>query len=217
MNNFLDKYKEDIEYLKKVTGKKIKNDRDDINVLSKISEIKFGKYLAERFVSNIQYEPLVLNKTPDWLVECNGDKIIFEVLKINLPNEELEKKIQLYKDNQLNFDFAGIYSGLACLNRNDSDKILRKEEVYRELVEMHNYNLIICIDATDWDKKLDVMDIQTSFDFENKDSPFYNVNFVKNISGLIVEPYFGNVRFIPNHNVNKKLNKKNIDILKDNW
>tara|TARA_B110000967_G_scaffold189935_1_gene214124 strand:+ start:516 stop:1181 length:666 start_codon:yes stop_codon:yes gene_type:complete len=217
MNNFSDKYKEDIEFLERVTGKsirmKLNNDRNEINLISTISEIRFGKYLAVKFGSNIEYEPVILGKTPDWLVNINGDKIIFEVLRINLPNEKLEEKIRLFKENELDIDSSGVYTGLACLNRNDSDKILKKEKTYRSLIKTHNYKLVICIDATDWDKKIDVMDIKTSFDFENKESPFYHMNFTKNVAGLIVEPYFGNIEFIFNQNVNNKLNKKNIDIL----
>tara|TARA_B110000114_G_C14934694_1_gene333840 strand:+ start:73 stop:738 length:666 start_codon:yes stop_codon:yes gene_type:complete len=217
MNDFLNKYKEDIKLLEKITGKsiltKLRKNKNEINLVSKISEIKFGKYLASKFGDNIEYEPLILKKTPDWLVNINGDKIIFEVLKINLPNEKFEEKIELYKKGELKIASSGTYIGLACLNRNDLGKILKKEETYRKLIELYDYKLVICIDATDWDKKIDVMDIKTSFDFENKESPFYHINFTKNVAGLIVKPYFGNIEFIFNQNVEKKLDKKNLDIL----
>ena len=204
--------------MEEVTGKsilkKLLKTNDDINFVSMISEIKFGKYLLKKFGNGIEFEPNIEGKKPDWFIDINNDKIIFEVLKINLCNEMLQEKLNKYKDGETEIASSGVFLGSSCLNRNDLDKILNKEKKYRHLIELNGYKLIICIDATDWDKKIDVLDIKASFDFDNKNSPFYHMNFVKNITGLLVEPYFGNIEFIFNQNVNKKLNTENIKILK---
>jgi hypothetical protein len=223
MNLFLEKnpnYIDDIKILEEVTGKSILNrllkTTDEINFVSMISEINFGKYLLKKFGNVIEFEPNIEGKKPDWFIDINNDKIIFEVLRINLHNEKLQEKLDNYKDGETEMASSGVFIGSAHLNRNDLDKVLNKEIQYRHLIELNEYKLVICIDATDWDKRIDVLDVKTSFDFDNKNSPFYHMNFVKNISGLIVEPYFGNIEFIYNQNVNKKLNTKNINILKSN-
>lgn len=222
MNYFLENnknYIDDIVYLEKVTGKSILNgllkNNDEINFFSTISEIKFGKYIVDKFGENLKYEPNIFGKTPDWLVEINGDKIIFEVLRINPPNERLLEKIESYKQDKSNSDSCGVYIDLGCLNRNDLEKIIKKEEKYRELIETKDYKIIICIDASDWDKKIDVLDIKCSFDFENEKSPTYYGYFTKNVSGLVVKPYFGNTEFIINNNVQNKLNDRTLNILKN--
>ena len=156
MKRILYKYKSDIENLEKITGKtiykSILNEKDKINFLSKISEIKTGRYLAKIFSYNIEYEPNIDKKKPDWVVETNGEKIIFEVLKINLPNEKLLKKIALYEDENLTIPNSGVFISLASLSKNDKSKIEYKVKNYRELIEKKGYKLIIGIDASDWCK-----------------------------------------------------------------
>jgi hypothetical protein len=84
-------YLKKIEELKTATGKstlnKIELEDDDINFYSKLSEIKFGHILLEAFGGNLEFEPNIFEKTPDWLIHKNNEKIIFEVLRINPPNE----------------------------------------------------------------------------------------------------------------------------------
>ncbi|MFD1316183.1 hypothetical protein [Namhaeicola litoreus] len=221
MKRFLENNKEflsDIEHLEKITGKtilkKILANSDEINFLSARSEIKFGKYLAEKFDNNLEYEPNILEKKPDWLVSTNEDKIICEVLRINIPNEKLQTKIKSYEANELNVDTSGCFVGLGCLNQNDLQKVLKKEKTYRDLIINDDFKLIICIDASDWDKKIDVKDIKDSFDFKNDKSPFYHKDFTQNVSGLIVMPYLGDTKFIHNISVKNKLDPKNLEILK---
>lgn len=221
INSFFEKNKNYSEYIKQleiVTGKpilkKLQKTNDEINFFSIISEIKFGKYLVDIFGDTLRYEPSILGKTPDWFVEINGDKIIFEVLRINPPNDKFQNKIDSYLVNGLSTNSSGVFIGLGCLNLTDLKKILKKEETYKELIEFNDYKLVICIDASDWDKKIDVLDINYSFDFENDNSPLYYEFFTRNVTGLMVEPYFGSIKFIINNNVKKKLNVKNLDVLK---
>ena len=208
MKNLLRKYKVDIKKLEELTGKsihqKLIKERDEINFISKISEIKIGTYLAEKFQKNIEYEPKIDKKTPDWLVSLNGEKIIIEVLKINLPNEELTNKIELYKNGDYTTPPSEVFMGLATLKFNDKKKIESKEITYRKLIEDKGYKLIIGIDASDWEKRIDVSDIKATFNFNTSNSE--NNQFIKNVTGLLVIPYMGNIEFILNNNSKFKIN-----------
>lgn len=100
MKSILEKYKTDIEKLEKITGKviysKLLKEKNRINFFSKISEVKIGKYLAQEFHNFIEYESVIHKQIPDWLISYNKEKIIVEVLKINLPNIKLTNKIESY-------------------------------------------------------------------------------------------------------------------------
>ncbi len=215
MNNLLEKYKQDIEKLEQITGKvifkKLIKERDKINLISKISEIKIGKYLVEKFINNIEYEPIIDKKTPDWLVNLNEEKIIFEVLKINLPNEKLNNKIESYENGEYSISSSGTSIGLASLTINDKKKIENKESKYRKLIEEQGYKLIIAIDASDWEKRIDVLDIKSSFNFDTPNSE--DNQLIKNIAGLLVIPYIGNIEFIPNKNSQYQISREGLNIL----
>tara|TARA_B110000967_G_scaffold209020_1_gene263343 strand:- start:1441 stop:2100 length:660 start_codon:yes stop_codon:yes gene_type:complete len=215
MNDLLINYKQKIKNLEKVTGKSIykdlENEKDEINFFSKLSEIKIGSYLLDKSFDDLTYEPKIEGKRPDWQVNKNGDKIIIEVLKINLPNEKFTKKIESFKRGEYYIPPSGLYMGLAMLNKNDKDKIEIKEMKYRELIKRKEYKLMIGIDASEWDKRIDAQDIMDTFNFENMKSN--ESDFIKNVTGLILIPYMGNTEFILNKNCENQLCNENLLIM----
>ena len=189
MKNLTKKYYSVIKELEIATGKdilkRLENEKDKINQLSKISEIRFGEILLKEFRDFLKYEPNILGKSPDWLIETKGEKIIFEVLKINPQQCILQKEIYNYENNTQPLSGAIISHGIS----KDYPKILSKEVAYRELIEKEKYKLIICIDASSLTKMIDINDIKDFFNFKNKYAPISkHTKFVKNVAGLIAIP-----------------------------
>src|SRR5690606_29433634 len=116
------------------------------NILSLFSEMEFGVLLNKLF-SNVIYEPNIFGKTPDWLVISENQNIIFEVKKINPIEKELNNRIELFRNDE----YFGNEQTSFSTSINDFipqiSKITNKEKVYRELITVHNYKLIICIDV----------------------------------------------------------------------
>jgi len=219
MQKFLENnrhYVDKIIELENSTGKsilrKFETEKDDINFFSRLSEIKFGYLLLQIFRKNFQYEPNISKLTPDWLIEINGDKIIFEVLRINPKNEILNKIIDDHKnDVETPKSGAKITNGILS----DYHKIFKKELTYRELIEQENYKLVVCIDASSFEKLIDIEDIKVFFDFDKITSPvFGHGKFVENIAGLIVIPFMGKTEFLENVNSQKQLNILNRERIK---
>ena len=211
MKNLVLKYLSEIKELEKTTGKvilkRVENEKNDINLISKISEVKFGTLLLKEFRDFLKYEPNISDKTPDWLINTKEENIILEVLKINTSNEQFQKKINNYKNK-----IQSAQSGVTITNGifKDYSKILKKEKRYRELIEEEKYKLIICIDATSFDKLIDVNDIKAFFDFNNRYSEIFKYpEFIKNITGLIIIPYMGDTEFIENKYVENRISKNN--------
>lgn len=220
METILESYKDDIFLLEKITGKSImssKKGKDEITLLSTISEIKFGKYLLKKFGANLKFEPEISGKTPDWLVTSNNDEIIFEVMKINLPNEKLREKISASEVGKVEIKSSGAFFRPAILNLTDFHKILKKEIKYRALIEENSYKLVICIDTSDWEKTINIRDISDSLDYYNTiDQNGEFRIFFKNVSGLLVLPFVGNTEFILNKKAEGIINPINLNILMEN-
>ena len=184
MKSILEKYKTDIEKLEKITGKviysKLLKEKNRINFFSKISEVKIGKYLAQEFHNFIEYESVIHKQIPDWLISYNKEKIIVEVLKINLPNIKLTNKIESYEKGEYFIPPSGVFMGLACLSFYDKMKIEDKELKYRKLIEQKGYKMIIGVDVSDWEKRIDVLDIKDSFNFRKPNTECNQ--FIKNVA-----------------------------------
>lgn len=211
MNKLILKYLAEIRELEIATGKvilkRLENEKDEINLLSKISEIKFGKILLKEFRDFLKYEPNILCKSPDWLIKTKNEKIIFEVLKINTQQSTLQKEIYNYKNN-IRLAPSGVTTTYGVFK--DYSKILSKEVAYRELIEKEKYKLIICIDATSFAKMIDINDIKAFFDFKNKYAEISkHTEFVKNVAGLIAIPFMGNTEFIENELVENRISNEN--------
>ena len=210
MKELIEHYLPLIKKLENITGKQIlkhlKNENHNINLISKLSEIKFGGILLNEFKDFLKYEPKINKKTPDWLVEIKNEKIIFEVLKINLPNYKMEKKISDF-ENKIGLPPSGTLVSNGIFN--DYGKIIAKEVIYRELIEKYSYKLIICIDASEFDKYIDNKDIELFFDFKNLKSEIYkHPKFIDNVLGLISLSYWVNdFKFIKNKNVKNRIAK----------
>lgn len=203
----------DLKY-KGIFTKKLKKEKNEINVLSLFSEMEFG-YALNQIFQEVIYEPNLNGKTPDWLVKSENENIIFEVKKINTVEEELNSKIELFKNDE--------YFGLKKLPPDISikkfipqlSKITKKEESYRELVCSDNYKLVICIDLVGLDNAfISDTDIREYLNFENKYSILNDFpEFCENVAGIFAKPIFGNKVFIENKISNFRLSKSNIDLI----
>jgi len=210
LENIIEHYLPLIKELEEETGKQIlkslKNEKNDINLISKISEIKFGGLLLNEFRNFLEYEPKINNKTPDWLVKIESEKVIFEVLRINLPTDKMEKKISDYK-NKIGIAPSGTFFSNGIYK--DYGKIIAKEEKYRDLIENNKYKFIICIDASDFEKLIDNRDIRDFFNFGNPNYKFREFpKFINNVSGIIFKSYWTNdYQFIENTKAESKIPK----------
>lgn len=187
---------------------------NDINVLSLFSEMEFG-YLLHQLFSEVIYEPKIKGKLPDWLVTSAGQKIIFEVKKINPNESELEKRIgQFKKGNYKGVEKNSFETSLTNFLPQIS-KISNKESAYRELITQHNYKLIICIDVISLHNEyITDIDLKEYLNFNNKLVFEKYPEFCENVAGIIGKPKFGNLVFIENKNSKFGLNKENLEILK---
>lgn len=147
--------------------KKFNKENNDINILSLFCEMEFG-YLLNHLFSNVEYEPKIHNKT-HWLVNSHGQKIIFEVKKINPLEQIMQSRINLVKENK----YLGINEGSFTNSINDFipqfSKILNKESNYRNLIVQENYILVICIDVINLQKEfITDTDLYDFLDFNSK-------------------------------------------------
>lgn len=146
-------------------------------------------------------------------MKTDTEKIIFEVLKINLPNKEMEKKISDFENKISSTPYGTLMSnGIS----NDYGKILTKEETYRELIENQLYKFIICVDVSEFQKYIDIKDIEFFFSFNDPKSEIYKYpKFIDNVSGIIVKSYWVNdYRLIINENVKNKISKPIMEQIK---
>ena len=194
--------------------KKLSSENNYINILSLFSEMEIGFYLNQKF-SEVLYEPKIFGKTPDWLVVSNGQKIIFEIKKINPSESEIMNRINLF----LNDEYFGNEHMTFCTSSNDFipqlHKIVLKEETYRKLITENGYRLVIGIDVINLHKEFFTdNDLIAYLDFKNEYSILDEHKHLKdNVAGILGKPIFGNKVFIENPLSNFGLNSENIKIL----
>src|SRR5690554_12793 len=211
-------YLRNLQYLdgkyNSIFTRKLKKEKNKINVLSLLCEIEFG-YLLNQIFENVFYEPKLNRKTPDWLVLSNGQKIIFEVRKINPLEEEIQDRIDLAKKDK----YYGLTQKYFSSSRFDFQrhisKIAQKEETYRELIQKENYILVICLDVINLHKEfITDTDLKDYLDFKNRFSLIASEShFCKNVAGIIAKPIFPKTIFLENETSKYRLNKENLFLL----
>ena len=164
--DFADKYfekrKDIYEEIKTLSEKrninlfdKLSTDKNEINFMSWLSEMKFGLRFDKVF-QNLSYDYNINNQTPDWFVTSNGQTLVFEVVRINRQEQELLNKIDEFKNPKIQdknivatIKHSGELDGKYFYG--NINKISKKEIAYRKIVEEKNYSLIICVDSSEID------------------------------------------------------------------
>lgn len=197
-------------------SKKLNSEKNEINVLSLLNEIELG-YLLHQIFQEVEYEPKINLKTPDWLVNSFEDKIIFEVRKINPIEQNVLETIEMFKAGKYHGNINKTFTFSHSKFKSSMFKIAEKEEIYRKLITECGYKLIIYFDVVMLPNYcLTENDIKDIFDFDNPNFPLNKYpNFIENVSGVMAKPNFGNKFFIPNNQSKYLLNKENIRILQN--
>jgi hypothetical protein len=213
---------EDIKFLERRRNLKLLSqlyhDKNEINFYSWISEMRFGLFF-DNFCSELRHEERIDNKTPDWTIIINEQKILAEVLRVNTPENEMNEQIQLIKkikklqkdDPSLRFK---MHSKVKIMSSEylygAQDKLIKKENNYREITLKYNLPFIICVACT-LDTFLGGLDF---FDFligHAKKGFFYSdVNFGKNITGILIKSYSNEFIYFHNEHADNKLNSTNM-------
>lgn len=209
----------------KIAFKKKNEDKDQINRVSFVSEIRFGYYLHNKFV-NLQYDPKIFGKTPDWVVSTGIENIIFEVKQFNPSNEIFAKRIEQVIANQYSVSFGknnktytyeDIFPYLV--------KIMAKEKNYRDFIEDKNFKIVICVNFTNLetefftdDDLVDYLDLKRNYEYFKQTIDYLDVHefekFCKNVAGFLVMPIFGaDIFFIENKMCQSPLSKETINKL----
>jgi len=201
---------------------KVLNDKNQINRVSFISEVRFGFYLNERF-SFLKYNPNLFRKTPDWVTSDNSENIIFEVMQLNPDNSIFGDRINQVKNNSYegftsspkkSFSIKDIFPYLP--------KIMIKEDRYRDFIQSNNYKLVICINLTNLksefftDRDLeDYLNLKDNYDYFLQEIEYLDKDnfdlFCKNVAGFLVMPIFGaDIFFIENKMCTNGLSRQTI-------
>jgi|GEM_PF-4026533 len=102
-------------------------------------EVEYGLFL-DQFAENLEYEPNIDGKTPDWLASINGHNVIVEVARLK-DSQEIEQQMQ--KDHQsgtIGFHVLG-----SKPQRLYNNVISRKTNKYIDLLQSNGYSFIIGI------------------------------------------------------------------------
>lgn len=198
---------------------KLSSDKNEINFMSWLSEMKFGLRLDKVF-QNLSYEHKINNQTPDWFVTSNGQTLVFEVVRINKNEQELLTKIDEFKTPKIQdksivatVKHSGVLDNQYFYG--NINKIENKEIAYRKIVEEKNCSLIICVDSSEIDLFIFYNDFYDFFIADGKYGYFNrNISFGKNVSAIFIQvPYVG-YKLILNENCKNKLNLQNLCAIK---
>ena len=198
---------------------KLLSDKNEINFMSWLSEMKFGLRLDKIF-QTLLYDHKINNQTPDWLVTSKGQNLIFEVVRINLHEQELLYKVHDFKNSKTQDKniIATVKHSVVLDSQyfyGNIDKIAKKELVYKKIVEEKNYSLIICVDCSEIDLFTFYNDFHDFFVADGKHGYFNrNISFGKNVSAIFVLVPFDGYRIIVNENCEHKLNEQNLSAIK---
>jgi hypothetical protein len=199
--------------------KKLIADRDEINFFSWLSEVHFGLFF-DNISTEIKNDHCIEGKTPDWTIWVNGQKILAEVLRLNTPEEEYRESIaknrQLRRFQKENPGVPLIIPGpvktisLQFLGGSQS-KLVQKEEKYRNLIHKHQLPLILCVSPT-----LETFLFELDFaDFLLGSKGFFNcdVNFGRNVTGVLLNTPFGRFFYYHNTHAACQLLQENVELL----
>ena len=184
-------------------------DKNQINRVSFVSEIRFGYFLYNR-LENLQYDANISGKTPDWVSELNSEKILFEVKQLN-PNSDIynERIEQVKNDNYNGTDkFKNVYRISDIFPY--LPKIMEKEKAYRNFVMSEDYKLVICINFSNLKDEfftnndlIDYLNLKDNYKYFRQKIEYLDKdnfdNFCNNLAGFLVIPCFGSdIFFIEN-------------------
>lgn len=198
---------------------KLLNDKNEINFMSWLSEMKFGLRLDKVF-QNLLYGYKTNNQTPDWFVTSNGQTLVFEVVRINRKEQELLAKIDEFKTPTIQDEnivatvkHSGVVDGKYFYG--NIDKISKKEIAYRKLVEEKGFSFIICVDSSEIDLFTFYNDFCDFFIADGKYGYFNrNISFGKNVSAIFIQVPFDGYKVIVNENCENKLNEQNLNAVR---
>ncbi len=194
-------------------------DKDEMNFMSWLSEMKFGLRLDRTF-QTLLYEHNINNQTPDWFVTSNGQNIIFEVVRINRHEQELLTKIDEFKNPQnqdeniiATVKNSGVLDGKYFYG--NIDKIGKKEIAYREILQKKNYSFVICVDSSEIELFTFYNDFYDFFIADGKHGYFNrNPSFGKHVSAIFVQVPFDGYKIMLNANCDNKLNEQNLNAIR---
>lgn len=206
-------------------SRRLKKDKNQINRVSFVAEIRFGFYLYNR-LTNLHYDPNTFGKKPDWVSEFESEKILFEVKQLNpdekIFNERIDKvkedKYNEFEQLKNNFSIRDIFPYLY--------KIMQKERTYGDLILLENFKLVICIDFsnlkyeffTDKDLK-HYLNLKNNYEYFLQAVNYLDknsfANFCNNVAGFLVIPCFSSdIFFIENEISLHKLSPTTVKLLK---
>ena len=195
--------------------KTLRNDENEINFLSWLSEMKFGLQF-DKFASAMEYDADMNGQTPDWLVTANKQTFVAEVVRINLHELEMTSKIEGFisptqADSRLvatgaskSLDGTYFYGALG--------KIEKKEIVYRPLITNGLIPFIICVYCSELTLFIFENDFFDFFLGDGKHGYFFrNKEFGENVTGIFFRDPYNQYKFIKNPIAKNKLNEGNLE------
>lgn len=197
-------------------------ENDEVNFLSRISEIRFG-LLFDSFCEVLRFDYMIDHKTPDWMVQLNGQSILCEVLRLNTPEEETREAIAY--DRALRY-YQKEHPGVPIITRGTvktmstdhlggaESKLMRKVEKYAEIIDQHDLLFVICVAP-----KLETFLSEVDFsDFLMGRNGFFETNalFGEKVSGVLLHSYFGQHYYFHNKRARFQLTDKNRGSLNSN-
>lgn len=221
---------EEIKTLEKSRGlnlfKRVSKDNNQINFYSWLTEVRFGIYF-DKIVSDLKHELLIDNKTPDWTITKNGQRILVEIARLNPDEKEFLQRIELENsiakllrenpDAQIGTipSIGGPKWSSSDYFSNAKSKLTKKELGYRDIIESHKTPFIICI-APSSDTNIMPRDV-FEFLIGNTQNGFFYTDeyFGRNVTGILLRPFIRiNEIYFHNENGENKLNAANEDFFK---
>lgn len=224
-----------VEALEKRVGKKLfrklKNNKSQTNFHSWLSEMRFGLFFNK--FCEVKYDTLIDRKTPDWTLIMNDQKILAEVARINVEEDELRQIYEFAEElkihNQQNLDKPKRYMVVppktflsSAYLYNHQSKITAKEKNYAPIINKYQIPFIICISpiSNTYLNQYDVFDFLIG---SNKKGLFYtDHDFGRNVTGVLFEEAYEQI-YYNNENSYVTLNEQNqtffqsITFVQPNW
>lgn len=205
---------------------KIEKDHDEIHFYSWFSEVRFGLFF-DQFADVLLNDPKIKcprtgkGKTPDWIVEVNGQTILTEILRISAMTEpQLRDHIAFVHDiNRLNVKHGNIkyFSGMSrsldsAYYYNCQFALETKEKKYRPIIYERKWPFIIC-PSPYAGSFIDVLDTYNFFIESGKGFLYTNEFFRRNVTGILMKGSSGDFVYFHNENAEYQLNQANHALL----
>lgn len=198
---------------------KLLNDKNEINFMSWLSEMKFGLRLDKIF-QTLYYEYEINKQTPDWFAISNEQNLIFEVVRVNTNEKDILNKIAEFKNSGTRdtnivatIKYSGVLDGKYFYG--NIDKIAKKGITYKKIIEEKGYSLIICVDCSEIERFIFYNDFYDFFVADGKHGYFNkNTSFGENVSAIFIQVPYDGYKIIVNKNCSNMLNEQNLNALK---